>query len=170
MAKKKKKKVTVMRYVKVTKTVVKKGSQTSTKKTASKIIGSFAGIKFNVKTDKDGFLNVMTFKDATHSVSGEWEEHRIIGRKFPKREFIGAGTRQFTMTIVVDATLGHSPHSVMAKLNKFCETGQYDELNIGAHKIGRKWTLDGMSEAYDLVYHNGQLIRATLDLTLGGYD
>lgn len=170
MAKKKKTKIRVKRYVTVTKTVVKSGKDTksSKKKTTSNGIGSFAGLKFYVKTNKKGNLDMFSFSDASQEVSAEWQEHRIIGRKFPKMEFIGASNRTFSMTIIVDKQFGKNPISVITKLTKFCETGKVSELHIGSHKIGGgKWYIESISQSWDKIYSKGQLIRATLDLTLG---
>jgi len=170
MAKKKKTKIRVKRYVTITKTVVKSGKDTkpSKKTIESNGIGSFAGLKFYVKTDKDGNLDMFSFSDASQEVSAEWQEHRIIGRKFPKMEFIGANNRSFTMTIMVDKQFGKNPMSVISSLNKFCETGKISELHIGSHKIGGgKWYIESVSQSWDKIYSKGQLTRATLDLTLG---
>lgn len=170
MAKKKKTKIRVKRYVTITKTVVKSGkdAKPSKKTVSSTEIGSFADLQFYVKTDKNGNLNMFSFSGASQEVSAEWQEHRIIGRKFPKMEFVGANNRSFSMTIVVDRQFGKSPHSVIYKLNKFCETGKISELKIGSHKIGGgKWYIESVSQSWDQIYSKGQLTRATLDLTLG---
>lgn len=172
MAKKKKTKIRVKRYVTITKTVVKSGKDTkSNKKKKTKQvngIGTFADLKFYVKTDEDGNLQMFSPTEVSTEVAAEWQEHRIIGRKFPKMEFIGAFNRTFSMTIVVDRQFGKSPHSVIAKLNKFCETGKVSELHIGSHKIGGgNWYIQSISQAWDKIYSKGQLTRATLSLTLG---
>lgn len=170
--KKTKTKVRVKRYVTITKTVVKSGKDTKpSKKTAqSNIIGKFIDVKFQVEQDKEGNLKMLTMSDVGQEVSAEWEEHRIIGRKFPKMEFIGASQRTFTMTIVLDRQFGQNPHGMIAKLNKYCETGKVGELNIGSHKIGRKWYIQSVSQTWDTIYSKGQLTKATLNLTLGLYD
>ena len=175
MAKKNQKKKTVIRvkrYVTVTKTVVKKPKDHAKNKHSgsSKVIGSFADVKFQVKTTKEGKLKVLTPNDIEQTVSSNWVEHQIIGRKFPKTEFVGANIRTMTMTIVVDRMLGQNPHSVMHKLNKFCEEGGVSKLTIGSHKIGNKWKIQEMSEAFDRIYSKGQLTKATLNLTLAYYD
>lgn len=169
---KKKTVVRVKRYVTVTKTVVKKPKDHSANKTggSSKVVGTFAGVKFQVKTDKNGKLQVLTPSDIEQTISSNWVEHPIIGRKFPKTEFVGANIRTFTMTIVVDRMLGQNPHSVMHKLNKFCEEGGVSELKIGSHKIGNKWNIQEISEAFNRIYSKGQLTKATLNLTLAYYD
>jgi hypothetical protein len=65
--------------------------------------------------------------------------------------------------------LGQTPHKVMKTLNKFCESGKVDELYIGKHKIGKKWKLESMSQAWDKIYSQGQLTKVTLSLTLSHY-
>lgn len=172
MAKKRKEIIRVKRYVNVTKTVVKKPkdySSSSENKETSSIIGEFGGLKFQVKIDKNGNPNILTMSDVSQEVSSNWVDHAVIGRKFPKSEFVGANNRTFSMTVVVDRLLGYKPHSIMHKMNKFCETGQVSTLKIGSHKIGNKWKITNISEPFDRIWKNGQLTKATLTIELTTY-
>lgn len=170
MAKKKKKKIVPMRNVTVTKTKVIKGSAASDSSGGSnKYMATFAGLKFHVKVDKKGMLDILTFQDATREMNAVWEEHRIIGQTYPEQEFIGMEAESFNMTIVLDRQFGQSPHGKMKKLHKFMTAGKHSELHIGSHKIGKRWKIETISEAYNKIYHNGQLTKATVDLTISTY-
>ena len=166
-------KIKVKRYVTVTKTVVKKASSGTKGKTennqTSPCIATFGDVEFHVKTNDDGTLDILTPSDVGQEISSSWVEHAVIGQKFPKLEFLGANNRTFTMTVVVDRQFGQRPHSVIYKLNKYCEEGKVAELHFGNTKIARKWKIDSVSQAWDTIYHEGQLTRATLDITLGHY-
>lgn len=171
MAKKSKKKIRVKRYVTVTKTVTKQGKDYTEKAPSgtSAIIGEYAGLIFEVNVKEDGGFSILTFSDAVQEVSANWEEHVIIGRKFPKPEFVGANARTFSMKITIDSQFGQSPHAVLYKLHKFCEEGGISELHIGSRKIGNKWYIQSISETWDQIYKKGQLTRATVELTLAYY-
>lgn len=150
--------------------VVKKGdSKKKSKKATASVIGSFAGLEFRVNVKKDGSLDILTPADMGQEVSSNWTEHEIIGRKYPKSEFLGANNRSFNMTIVIDRLWGHSPLGTMKKLSLFCEKGKVDVLKIGSHKVGTKWKIDSISQAWNAVYHEGQLVKATVTLTLSHY-
>lgn len=165
---KKKKPVYIKRGTYVTGTLKAVNIGTATKK-VSHNIGSFAGLTFRVKMKKDGTLNLMTPSDMSQEISASWAEHKVIGNKIPKTEFLGPNCRSFSMTIVVNRLWGHSPLSVINKLAKFCEKGKVGVLKIGSHKIGTKWKIDSISQTWDAVYHEGQLVKATLNLTLSQY-
>lgn len=170
--KKKKGTVTVMRYVKVVKKVTAKASNPNneTASSSSTNIGTFGGLTFHVSFKDDGRLDILTMTDVNQEVSANWIDHVIIGRKYPKSEFIGANNRTFTMTIRLDRSLGQDPHKQLHELNEFCETGKVDELHIGGYKIGEKWKVTSLSQAWDKIYHAGQLVRATLTMTLTSYE
>lgn len=173
MAKRKKTKIVIMRNTTVTKTKVIKGKSAKgkgKKAGSGKYIATYAGLKFKVATKKDGSLKILTFQDMNIERAGVWEEHRIIGKTYPKKEFIGAESPTVTMTIVVDQQFGYSPRSVMSKLDEYLRQGKADELKIGSHKFGaNKWCVTGLSEAYNIVWQNGSISRATIDVTLSYY-
>lgn len=173
MAKKKKTKIVIMRNTTVTKTKVIKGKSAKEKggkADSGKYIATYAGLKFKVATKEDGSLKILTFQDLNVERAGVWEEHRIIGKTYPKKEFIGAESPTVTMTIIVDQLFGYSPRSVMSKLDEYLRKGKADELKIGSHKFGaNKWCITGLSEAYNIIWQNGSISRATIDMTLSYY-
>lgn len=132
------------------------------------VIADFAGVRFKVE-ERDGKMKALIMKEPTYGVQAEWATHKIIGKK-AKTEFLGPGLASFSMTIIVDANLGYKPHTVMKKLNEFCREGKYDTLLIGKHKIGYKWKIDSVSNAYKKIWNNGQLSSCHIDLSISEYN
>lgn len=180
--KKKKKKVYVKRGTTVTfkqgfvkggniKNVLLKGK--NNRGIGNKQIGSFGGLVFRVVsmvgTDGKRVRKILSPSNINQEISGNWADHSIIGKK-PKSEFLGPDLRSLTLQIVVDVQLGYKPHAILRKINKFVEEGKVDIFVLGTHKIGTgKWKMEKASEAFNLIYNEGQLARATIDITLGEY-
>lgn len=171
MAKKKKKnknpkKVYVKRGVLVNRVVKKKKGTTNRNSGYGKNgqMGCWGGIIFKISE-----TNLLPMQNMKQDLSGRWAKHDVIGSK-PKSEFQGADLRTFTLSTIVDVQFGLKPHTMMKKINQACENGKVDILVIGTHKIGtRKWKLEKVSESYDLIYRQGELARATIDLTFSEY-
>lgn len=139
----------------------------------SKQLGSFGGIVFKVvariKPDGTRTKKILTPKDIRQEISGEWTEHKVIGKK-ARTEFVGPGLRTMQYSIMVDAQLGYKPHAILKKINQFVEKGKVDIFTLGTHKIGAgKWKMEKASEAFNRVYSGGELARATIDVTLSEY-
>ena len=131
---------------------------------SSRQIASFAGLVFRVSEEK-----ALAFKDAKQEIGGRWSSHEIIGSR-PKMEFLGPDIRTITLSTIVDVQLGYKPHAVLKKINKMAEEGKVGTIVIGTHKIGKKkWKLEKASEAFSLVYNNGELARAGIELTFSEY-
>lgn len=173
---KKKKKVTVKRGKTVTLKqgiVKKKNPNVLLKSGGNKQIGSFGGLVFRVAglMGEDGRRKrkILSPSDINQEISGEWADHSIIGGK-AKSEFLGPGLRSLTFQIVVDVQLGYKPHAILKKINLFVEKGKVDIFVLGTHKIGTgKWKMEKASQAFNLIYNEGQLARATIDVTLSEY-
>lgn len=173
MAKKKTKKKTIARgKTVVVKSVLKKSTHPLAqqilikkgKAAKQKKIASFGGINFLVNPNK-----VLTPKSLKQDTSGEWGDHEVIGAK-PKSEFQGAGLRQLSFDVVLDAQLGVKPHSIIKKMHKLVEDGKIGIFMLGTHKIGKgKWKMEKVSDEFSLIYSKGQLVRATVSVTLSEY-
>lgn len=173
MAKKKTKKKTVARgKTVVAKSVLKKSAtreivgkvKIPKSKKKEKKIASFGGINFLVNSKK-----VLTPGNIKQETTGKWADHDIIGAK-PKSEFQGAGLRQLSFDVVLDARLGVKPHSIIKKMHKMVEDGKIGIFMLGTHKIGKgKWKMEKVSDEFSLIYSAGQLVRATVNVTLSEY-
>lgn len=129
------------------------------------MIGSLGkNIIFEVSDQK-----VLTFKDYSREISAKWETHNIIGKK-AKSEFIGPELQKITFTIHLNATYGVRPRKIIERLTGMVEKGTVERFVVGGKKIGRYyWKITSMSEAWDIVLRDGEIIAATLNLTLEEY-
>ena len=112
---------------------------------------------------------ILTPSSFEYSSTARWNSHEIIGQS-PKGEFIGPGSGKVVIDIILDATLGVKPASVIKTLRKARDNGTVEYLKIGKAKIGNyKWAITDMSEKWDVVYDGGELARATLNITFSEY-
>lgn len=121
-------------------------------------------ITFSVSSDK-----VLTFNKMTQTVKGRWTNHNIIGVK-PKSEFLGADIRGLNLSIKLDVMHGVKPRNVLKTLEKAVEEGRVLPFILGGKKVGsNSWVITQMSETWDCVYSKGELIKASVSLTLQEY-
>lgn len=112
---------------------------------------------------------ILTLEKLNQTVSGRWANHNIIAKK-PKSEFLGADLRSLTFTITLNAQHGVKPRKTMEAIEKAIETGRTEPLVIGGKNIGKnKWKIIKMSESWDTILSKGELLKATLSLTLEEY-
>lgn len=121
-------------------------------------------IVFSVSSDK-----VLTFNKMTQTVKGRWTNHNVIGKK-PKSEFLGADIRSLNLSIKLDVMLGVKPIKVLKTLEHAVEDGSIFPFILGGKKVGsNSWVITQMSETWDCVYSKGELIKASVSLTLQEY-
>lgn len=121
-------------------------------------------IRFSVNADKQ-----LTFRGFQRSVSGRWAKHAVLNRK-PKTEFQGPDASSVAMEVVVAASHGVRPRSIIQALERACENGTADYLFVGGKKEGsHKMYLESISETWDEIWNKGELARATLSLTFSEY-
>lgn len=112
---------------------------------------------------------VLTFNDFKHTAASTIEKHKIIGKK-PLSEYCGQELNTVNFTINLNAGLGVKPQDIIDKLNTICEQGIAETLIIGGKTIGiDKFLIVDVSTAYDVVYNNGFLYSAKIDLSLEEY-
>jgi len=128
-------------------------------------IGSWGKKVVFVVSDK----KIITPSDFEYSSTARWNSHEIIGQ-VPKGEFVGPGAGRVIINIILDATLGVKPASIIQTLRNARDNGTVEYLKIGKAKIGKyKWAITDMSEKWDVVYDGGELARATLNITFSEY-
>ena len=82
----------------------------------------------------------------------------------------GGGRRKVTFTIKLDARHGIRPRTTIDQIEKHVRSGTPESLIIGGKKVGSsKMTINSISETWDEVWNRGELVRASLDLTLEEY-
>lgn len=121
-------------------------------------------IKFEVTSMKS-----LTFHNFKRTVSGRWKSHPIVGRK-PKGEFSGPDASGISMDITLSAEHGVKPRATIELLESATEGGIVDYLYIGGRRVGTgKLALESVSETWDEIWNNGELVKAKASLTFSEY-
>lgn len=111
----------------------------------------------------------LTFQNLNRTVGAEWATHSRIGKK-DQSEFLRPKLQKVTFTVKLDATLGVRPRATLDKLAELAERGTVNTLVIGGKRVGRnRWKIDDVSEAWDIVLTGGELMSATVNLTMQEY-
>lgn len=112
---------------------------------------------------------ILNFNDFQQSVSGKWAVHERIQKK-PKSEFLGADLRKITCKITLSAMHGVKPRNMLNMIHAMIEKGTPEKLIIGGKKVGaNKWVISSASETWDVLMNKGELIKATVSITLEEY-
>nr|DAL26049.1 MAG TPA_asm: hypothetical protein [Caudoviricetes sp.] len=129
------------------------------------MIGTFGtSIVFEVSEDR-----LLAFKKLSQEVKGRWASHETLGAK-PKKEFLGADAREGSLEIYLSAGLGVRPRTTLQTLEKMVESGATEYLIIGDMPLSEnKYAITAVSEAWDKVYNDGSLVKATVSITLEEY-
>lgn len=129
-----------------------------------KRIGAFGNIIFETSDKK-----ILTFDSFTQNISGRWATHERIGLK-PRQEFIGPSLRTISFNITLNAIHGVKPRIMLENLEKIVEEGTVNTLVIGTKAVGEnKWILKEISETWDVIFDKGELVKASLSLSLEEY-
>lgn len=121
-------------------------------------------IVFAVSSDK-----VLTFDRLQQSVKARWTAHNRIKRK-PVYEFLGADARTLSLQIKLNTNLGIKPRDTLTKIENAVEKGKTYPLVIGGKKVGKnEWAITDISETWDVVMSQGELISCALTLNLVEY-
>lgn len=112
---------------------------------------------------------ILTFNNFARTVSATWANHSRIGKK-DRTEFVRPDLQEVTFTIVLDATLGVRPRTMMDNLATAVENGTVNYLVIGGKRVGSYcWKIKKASEAWDIFLQQGQLVRAKVSVTMEEY-
>lgn len=128
-------------------------------------IGNF-GTLITFETNDKRIISPENFK---RDVSGRWASHSRIGKK-PVRQFLGPDTDKVTFTIRLDARHGVKPRTTIDNIEKYVKNGTPAKLVIGGKKVGSsQMTINSISETWDEVWNKGELVRASLEISLEEY-
>ncbi len=112
---------------------------------------------------------ILTFKDFSRTTSGEWATHSRIGGK-DRVEFVKPGLQKVSFKIELNAMHGVKPRTVLDRLANAVERGEVNPLVIGGKRVGRyRWRITGTSETWDTVYYRGELVQASVTVTMEEY-
>lgn len=121
-------------------------------------------IVFEVSSDK-----VLTFRGMKQTVKGRWTNHSVIGSK-PRSEFLGADQRGISLTVSLSINHGVNPRSTIERIEKAIENGTPNLFVVGGRQIGANpWVITDMSEEWDTIILDGQLVSAKITLNLAEY-
>lgn len=121
-------------------------------------------IKFSVTSDK-----VLTFRNFKRESTGRWASHSIIGKR-PKTEFLGPDMDEITLEVILDAEYGVSPRSEMYKFRSALKSGEVNYLYVNGSKVCvNKLAITKVTENWDEIWSNGELVRATDTVTFSEY-
>lgn len=129
------------------------------------IIGTWGGTLVFSTNDS----RILTFDKFSRTVSATWANHSRIGKK-DRTEFIRADLQSVTFTVELDATLGVRPRAMLDLLASAVESGEVEPLVIGGRRVGGfRFKIKKISEAWDYVLQQGQLVRAKVNVTMEEY-
>ena len=112
---------------------------------------------------------ILNFNNFQRTVTGNWAAHERIGKK-PQSEFLNAALQTVAFDIKVNAMHGVRPRDTIEAIANAVEKGQVEPLVVGGRKIGKHhWKILSMSEAWETVLNGGELVKATLSLSLEEY-
>jgi len=109
---------------------------------------------------------IMAPQDVKREISGRWKTHEIVSKR-PKMEFLGPDLAETKMKIVLSAEHGAKPRKTLESIEKAVNEGTTDWLVIGGKILGsQKVAITSCSEAWDTIYNQGELVKATVEITL----
>lgn len=112
---------------------------------------------------------VLTFQSLNRTVGSEWATHSRIGKK-DQSEFIRPKLQQISFNVKLDATQGVKPRATLDLLADLVERGAVNTMVVGGKRVGRhKWKITDVSEAWNTFYTGGELVSATVSLTMQEY-
>lgn len=127
-------------------------------------VGYFGGVVFTTSDKK-----ILSFHNFQLSASGSWGEHKRTGKK-SKWEFMGADSESVSFTIELDANYGVKPRVELEKLIEYVEKGKISPLVIGGKNVGSgRWRAIKLSSSWGHIMSGGELVKASVTLTLGEY-
>lgn len=111
----------------------------------------------------------LVFNNFKRNLAGRWAAHEALGSK-PRAEFLGADTQKITLDVYLSAGLGLRPRQILEAVAAMVESGAAEYLIIGDKPVSNNpFRITAASEAWDIVYNRGELVQATLSLTLEEY-
>ena len=107
------------------------------------------------------------FRHLCRETASRWNAHKVIGAK-PKQEFLGPDLDGMSFTMQLSAWRGVSPLQLAEKLRQFCSKGEYDNLIVGGRNFG-KYLIESVSETYNVINNRGEVVQASIDVSLKEY-
>lgn len=127
-------------------------------------VGTFGDIVFNVS-----HLQVLTPSNISGSTGADWADHEVLGSK-TKSQYLGPQLRSYQMDIQLSSSFGVAPRTALARFQEMSENGEVHYLIIGLAPLSmNKFTIESVSEAWDVVGRMGVLMECKVSLTFREY-
>lgn len=128
------------------------------------MIGFFGDIVFETNDKR-----ILNFSGFSRSASARWHNHDTILKK-PAAEFLGPDLDSVSFSITVNASMVSNPLDEINKWLIKCRAGTTETLVIGNRGIGMdQWSVQSVSQAYNIIYNHGEVYSASVDVTLEEY-
>lgn len=112
---------------------------------------------------------VRTFQDFQRDSTARWGTNDIHLKK-PHSQFLGPGLDTIAFTMSFDVNLGMNPRVEMEKLLKYQTEGKVLLLQIGGKGLGKgKWKILSLGQAWERIDRDGNLLKASLAVSLEEY-
>ncbi len=141
------------------------------------MIGYFGDIIFETSDSK--ILNFNSFKlnasarFSTHETIGQQQtssETVNVAKYKPKTVYIGPNLKTASFSVTLNGNFGVKPRQEMERWLSLAENGQAELLVIGGQLVGDDlWVVKSVSEAWDVIFNNGELFSGKIDVTLEEY-
>ena len=119
-------------------------------------VGTFGDIVFNVS-----HLQVLT--------PSNWADHSVLGGK-TKSQYLGPRLKSYQMDVQLSSSFGVAPRTALARFQEMSENGEVHYLIIGLAPLSmNKFTIESVSEAWDVVGRMGVLMECKVSLTFREY-
>ena len=127
-------------------------------------IAKWGNITFAVSSD-----SFLSFSGMKRTISAKWTSHPIIGKR-PKLEYQNPEMEEISMEVIFDAELGINPREEMQKFRRACKKGFVNHFYINGKKIAkRKFYISEVTENWNEIWNEGELVRATASVTFCQY-
>lgn len=118
---------------------------------------------------RGGITGAMPIRDLSREISLELETQDQSGGK-PSTLIKGAGLEQIQFGVTLSRYMGITPETVIDQLRQVLSAGVAYQLVMGGKPVGEyKWLLTGLSVSDVTLNSRGEMISATVKLTLSEY-
>lgn len=113
--------------------------------------------------------SILTFSGFTRQVGSEWATHGRLGAK-DQAEFIKPSLQKVSFKMDLNAMHGIRPRITLDRLAAAVESGEINFMVIGGKMVGtNRWRITSISEAWNVVYYKGELVEASITVTMDEY-
>ena len=129
------------------------------------VIGSFG----KTVTFETSDQRILSFKGFKREIKGRWASHERVGKK-PLKQFLGPDADSVTFTVTLNAWHGVKPRSTLDRIEQSVKKGTPEYLVIASQRVcSGKMVITSASQTWDEIYNKGELVRASVELTLEEY-